>query len=1035
MAKRRFIVAIGQSQSSCVGDAPSWEDRHPNVALRSPLVTPQRAPQYSEGAHLDTIELPYTFPGGRRGNRFGDGQALGLWQYASCRGRAVQAIRYLTFYNPVASKLNVGSTSTTTYPGIASIIQGSTPSRINTSMLWQYDPVGMKLTRRRTGVVHTVQAGWAGVTSLLDISPPMIPAPEIYEQFEYEILGGGASSTATVRLVPQFGGLHDIGSQLDQPAASGLGTALIAGQHLCDLRRIRDAAGVNLVGRVICRSRPVYVGHPVAFTGAGLPTGVVAGTTYYVSSLCQEEEVKFIPSWNIGTGELDWITQAHGLADGETIRLTGGTLPPELAYETDYFVRVVNEKKVQLSATYGGAAIAFSSSPTGVSLIRMDGFAMFTIAATPGGADLVFDADSPAFTLGTVQESFRGSMTGIVIRCTEGANAGAERTLVDMDYVAAPVSAIGVSPDWDNAPQAGDKYVIEPPSVGGVKVPWDKWAMWLPWSPFEGSAHPTIPYPVQILSPAPSVGTGKVVVTNKAPQKGSVVRFYTSGKLPHPLIPGRRYFVQDSQLGSIYLSNTYGGPALVGTDGGLGTGVHTIVVLDQENKSNPYPPGFNFPNQSSLPGIYQAYDGATANFGDPKVGHHTGFGLLLHDFFGEPIDIVECAFGGTSLAHKEVMPTDLAYSFGWVNVRQQLSWAPGEPDGCFARFLDVLDAMRIAYSASGDEGECIAVTYAQGEEDARFEEFANHYGDNARRLRKAVREAIAAAGFWKGDPSRIPWIHPRMKRSVWPYIDTVNDAVTDYIREDPFSGTFDTEDLPVMPDGVHYNGSALTDFADREFEVLKRILKVGSEDITVCNLALSNIGETARVTSISPPDGSAQADLCAQFFPVARDGLLERHPWDFAMRRKALVAVDSDRSDWAYAYEIPDEVLAVINVVAEAPTNDVSDNGSRTGQPFTIGIDIDGAKLLYTNVENARIEFVSRVIDSARWSPAFKKALAWELASMLAGPIIKGEEGAKAATNAIRMAEVFVPRARMLDTVRTRRPNQTHDLPPWIKGR
>ena len=48
--------------------------------------------------------------------------------------------------------------------------------------------------------------------------------------------------------------------------------------------------------------------------------------------------------------------------------------------------------------------------------------------------------------------------------------------------------------------------------------------------------------------------------------------------------------------------------------------------------------------------------------------------------------------------------------------------------------------------------------------------------------------------------------------------------------------------------------------------------------VDICNLALSHLGDTATVASLDPPEGSAQAEHCARFYPVARDALVRGRP-------------------------------------------------------------------------------------------------------------------------------------------------------------
>ena len=58
-----------------------------------------------------------------------------------------------------------------------------------------------------------------------------------------------------------------------------------------------------------------------------------------------------------------------------------------------------------------------------------------------------------------------------------------------------------------------------------------------------------------------------------------------------------------------------------------------------------------------------------------------------------------------------------------------------------------------------------------------------------------------------------------------------------------------------------------------------------ASEVDICNLALSHLGDTATIASLDPPEGSAQAEHCARFYPIARDSLLEMHAWGFATSR------------------------------------------------------------------------------------------------------------------------------------------------------
>lgn len=75
-------------------------------------------------------------------------------------------------------------------------------------------------------------------------------------------------------------------------------------------------------------------------------------------------------------------------------------------------------------------------------------------------------------------------------------------------------------------------------------------------------------------------------------------------------------------------------------------------------------------------------------------------------------------------------------------------------------------------------------------------------------------------------------------------------------------------------------------------------------EVTICNLTLAHLGDVAMVASIKPPDSSVQAQLCARFYYVARNALLEMSAWGFATRRVRLAAIErpEHHHTWRHVY-------------------------------------------------------------------------------------------------------------------------------------
>lgn len=153
--------------------------------------------------------------------------------------------------------------------------------------------------------------------------------------------------------------------------------------------------------------------------------------------------------------------------------------------------------------------------------------------------------------------------------------------------------------------------------------------------------------------------------------------------------------------------------------------------------------------------------------------------------------------------------------------------------------------------------------------------------------------------------------------------------------------------------------------------------------VDICNLALSHIGQQPVVISIDPPDGSAEADLFGRIYPMARDKLLEMHPWRFATRRATLARLADNELEghWAYAYALPADALRPLAVLPPNSTDDLS------AVNFTVELASTGSPALYTDVEDAVLKYIARVEDTTRYSPLFVSALARLLASYAAGSI------------------------------------------------
>tara|TARA_R100001440_G_scaffold70554_1_gene93018 strand:- start:99 stop:767 length:669 start_codon:yes stop_codon:yes gene_type:complete len=219
-------------------------------------------------------------------------------------------------------------------------------------------------------------------------------------------------------------------------------------------------------------------------------------------------------------------------------------------------------------------------------------------------------------------------------------------------------------------------------------------------------------------------------------------------------------------------------------------------------------------------------------------------------------------------------------------------------------------------------------------------------------------------------------------------------------------------------------------------------------EIDICNLALAHLGDDATIASIKPPEGSAQAEQAARFYPIARNTLLEFHTWNFASKRTSLATVNNTIDQWEYAYVAPADMITPLAILSPTAQNDYATRMSSGDTPGGITSNfaptilaghytpqqfvIEG-NLIYTNQENALLRYQSLITDSTKFSPLFVVTLSWHLASMLAGPIIKGDQGRAESKRCTEIMTGYLTTAKQADNLQ--RDVSVEHIVPWTSGR
>lgn len=715
-------------------------------------------------------------------------------------------------------------------------------------------------------------------------------------------------------------------------------------------------------------------------------------------------------SW-LGASSTHFGTGGHGLLSGDALVMSDSSGPTEVPNGT-YYALVVDPNTFAVATSVGGTPIAVAGSPganahftvsaisaptRGGSRIRLTAAMLdpmpqldeeFTFAITATGTAAQLNVN-----FGVLKQT-TASLLGVQLRVVSGAGAGAKRIIGEWNPTTRTPTlyniTTGVAEPLTTA--AGSVIVLEPQG----DVAWDRWCYFLPWCMFETD--------------------------------------------------------------------------LVESAGPLGVGVL--------GKVNPYPPGFNYPNQFHVPQLYSTdvqTPTAAANTGGllmltvlPNIAWHTSFLVRLSEFYGEEVWCISCDFGGTSSTHVE--PQIGQENIGWYDQAQQTDWAMGRANSCFQRLLDELDAAIAAAALVGDTLEVVLHTRNQGFADAtsgsdptygpiegQSSMPADKFLEVNRAFRARVRLEITNRGLWPKTAPEIPWVQPlEQEESVdlaiigdAASLKKVNDALRQLADEDDYAETWDQTGLETGPDGIHFTGAEVgTRAEDATFGAFQKILRRSdrSGDVAICNRALSNIGETARITSINPPDGSLQAALCAQYYDRCRDALLEAHQWGFATKRRALSVIDTQSSVYAYAYFRPSDCMRIVEVLAPDAIDDNVQTVPRQryygAQPSVLSEPAgqkqkeeqleDGTRVIYTNQQDAVLRYVSRVTDARLFSAKFADALEARLSSKLAPVIIKGDIGVEEGRRWEQMVQYHLSSAAELDS------NQEEDkpehIPAWIAG-
>jgi len=160
---------------------------------------------------------------------------------------------------------------------------------------------------------------------------------------------------------------------------------------------------------------------------------------------------------------------------------------------------------------------------------------------------------------------------------------------------------------------------------------------------------------------------------------------------------------------------------------------------------------------------------------------------------------------------------------------------------------------------------------------------------------------------------------------------------------------------------------------------------MASSKTQIANLAISHLGIGKEIANIET-EQSQEASACRRFYDVAKESTLSDLDWTFATKFAVLNLIEENPSDeWNYSYKYPVDCINMRRILSGLR------NDTQTSRiPFKILKDATG-RIIYTDQEDAQIEYTENVSDTSLFSAEFDLALSFRLAAYIAPRLTGGD--------------------------------------------
>lgn len=170
-----------------------------------------------------------------------------------------------------------------------------------------------------------------------------------------------------------------------------------------------------------------------------------------------------------------------------------------------------------------------------------------------------------------------------------------------------------------------------------------------------------------------------------------------------------------------------------------------------------------------------------------------------------------------------------------------------------------------------------------------------------------------------------------------------------------------------------------------------------SSKTEIANLALLHLGSSEIIANIET-EKSQKAMVCRKFYDISRDATLRDYAWPFAITIAALGLVEENPTDeWLYSYRYPQDCARALRILSGVRV-DTADSRVK----YKIVDADDGGHLIYTDQEDAELEYVKQMTDITKYPPDFIMAISFRLAAYIAPSVTAGDPN-KLGERAIKM--------------------------------